>query len=101
MEIEVSKLMDISLIYVVALLIVRNRITSYINNLHPQRHKDIYGIIEKIIAKVIPLWNMTLTPLQEGFTTPPRISNTTACEYDPDPDTIPEEEKPQREEGEM
>ena len=42
---------------------------------------------------------MTLTPLQEGFTTPPRIEYT-ACEYDPDPDTIPEEEKPQREEGE-
>ena len=99
METKSSKLMDISLIYVVALLIVRNRITSYINNLHPQRHKDIYGIIEKIIAKVIPLWNMTLTPLQEGFTTPPRIEYT-ACEYDPDPDTIPEEEKPQREEGE-
>lgn len=36
------------------------RIVSYINNLHPQKHKDLYQIIEKVIAKTIPLWNETL-----------------------------------------
>ena len=37
------------------------RITSYINNLHPQRHEELYHIIEKIIGHVIPLWNESLT----------------------------------------
>ena len=27
----------------------RHRITSYINNLHPQHHKDLYGVVEQII----------------------------------------------------
>ena len=37
------------------------RITSYINNLHPQRHEELYHIIEKIIGHVMPLWNESLT----------------------------------------
>lgn len=40
------------------------KITSYINNLHPQKHKNLYGVIEKIISCAIPLWNLTLTPLK-------------------------------------
>ncbi|KAF8330212.1 hypothetical protein F5887DRAFT_97981 [Amanita rubescens] len=39
----------------------RARITSYINNLRPQYHKDLYSIIEQIIDCSIPLWNITLT----------------------------------------
>lgn len=34
------------------------RITSYINNLHPHRHADLYGVIEKVIAKALPLWDL-------------------------------------------
>ena len=41
-----------------------HRITSYINNLHPQKHRDLYSIIENIIGCVIPLWNKTLTGLK-------------------------------------
>ncbi|KAJ6109415.1 hypothetical protein N7486_001650 [Penicillium sp. IBT 16267x] len=37
------------------------RITSYINNLHPGRHLGLYNVIEKVIARAIPLWNRTLT----------------------------------------
>ncbi|KAM6491139.1 Protein of unknown function (DUF4246) domain containing protein [Amanita muscaria] len=37
------------------------KITSYINNLHPHQHKDLYCIIEKIIGCAIPLWNESLT----------------------------------------
>lgn len=40
-------------------------IVSYINNLHPQRHANLYSIIENIIGKVIPLWNQTLSPLRD------------------------------------
>ncbi len=33
------------------------RFTSYINNLHPYKHKDLYHTIEKVISLAIPLWN--------------------------------------------
>jgi len=81
------------------ILDICDRITSYINNLHPHQHKDLYDVIEKIIAEVIPLWNMTLTPLQKDMTIPPRIVYT-SCDYDPDPYDMPEEERPQQEEDE-
>ncbi|KAL4993640.1 hypothetical protein BDV10DRAFT_189787 [Aspergillus recurvatus] len=37
------------------------RIASYINNLHPVTHKDLYRVIEEIIERAIPLWNVSLT----------------------------------------
>lgn len=36
------------------------RIVSYINNLHPQKHDELYRLIEKIIDKAIPLWDESL-----------------------------------------
>ncbi|KAJ5937910.1 hypothetical protein N7454_004252 [Penicillium verhagenii] len=36
------------------------RIVSYINNLHPAKHRTLYGVIEKIISCAIPLWNRSL-----------------------------------------
>lgn len=41
------------------------KITSYINNLHPQKHRDLYQVIEEIVAKAIPLWNETLSEATE------------------------------------
>ncbi|KAJ2936892.1 hypothetical protein H1R20_g204, partial [Candolleomyces eurysporus] len=41
------------------------RITSYINNLHPSRHSDLYGLVEKVIDAAIPLWELTLAPLYD------------------------------------
>ncbi|KAF8864890.1 hypothetical protein BDZ45DRAFT_613502 [Acephala macrosclerotiorum] len=74
------------------------KITSYINNLHPHRHRELYQIIESVIAKAIPLWNKTLTPLRE-CNTYQRISYTETV-FDPDPDNMSEDEKPQQEHGE-
>ena len=37
------------------------KITSYINNLHPNLHQDLYSVIEDFITKSIPLWNLTLS----------------------------------------
>ncbi|CZR51823.1 uncharacterized protein PAC_01700 [Phialocephala subalpina] len=74
------------------------KITSYINNLHPHRYRELYEIIESIIAKAIPLWDKTLTPLREHDTFQ-RISYTETV-FDPDPDDMPEDEKPQQEDGE-
>lgn len=36
------------------------RFTSYINNLHPNRHSDIYRTIEKLIEVSLPLWDQCL-----------------------------------------
>ena len=36
------------------------QITSYINNLHPFDHKDLYILISKFVAHAIPMWNLTL-----------------------------------------
>jgi hypothetical protein len=36
------------------------KFTSYINNLHPHRHRDIYQIIEKLIETVLPAWDQCL-----------------------------------------
>jgi Protein of unknown function (DUF4246) len=45
---------------------IKCSIWSYINNLHPERHKDLYGVIEDIIAVTIPLWNETLLSYEDG-----------------------------------
>ncbi|RXW18657.1 hypothetical protein EST38_g7193 [Candolleomyces aberdarensis] len=41
------------------------RITSYINNLHPKEHADLYRVIEQVIVAAIPLWELTLAPLYD------------------------------------
>lgn len=41
------------------------KISSYINNLHPVEHSSLYSVLEKCIAKSIPLWNRTLSSLRE------------------------------------
>lgn len=41
-----------------------DRITSYINKLHPLKEKPLYHLIERLIDACIPLWNLTLAPLQ-------------------------------------
>ncbi|KAJ6628973.1 hypothetical protein Bhyg_15853 [Pseudolycoriella hygida] len=36
---------------------------SYINNLHPEYHEELYECIEKIFAKFVPMFNKVLTDL--------------------------------------
>lgn len=38
------------------------RIVSYINNVHPVKHRNVYEVIEKILVRTIPLWNGNLLP---------------------------------------
>lgn len=40
------------------------RITSYINNLHPQTHISLYNVLEHFVNKSIPLWNECLSRFQ-------------------------------------
>ena len=73
-----------------------NRITSYINNLHPTQEKPLYEIVAKLITSSIPLWNLSLAPLAyPKFQHGQRIKYT--CKYDPDPENGPETDGPQRE----
>lgn len=48
-------------------------IASYINNLHPGKHRNLYGIVEKIIDTIVPLWDMALTPLKDMLHSRARI----------------------------
>lgn len=36
------------------------KFTSYINNLHPVKHRDVYGTIEKVIERALPAWDFCL-----------------------------------------
>jgi Protein of unknown function (DUF4246) len=63
-------------------------ICSYINNLHPERHQDLYGVIEDIIAVTIPLWNETLLSHESGARLQ-RIPYTEVW-YDPEPEDHPD-----------
>ncbi|KAK2755668.1 hypothetical protein FQN54_005817 [Arachnomyces sp. PD_36] len=51
----------------------RCNIKSYINNLHPQRYRDLYPVIEQIIDCTIPMWDATLTQLKARHYRYPRI----------------------------
>uniref|UniRef100_A0A093UQ58 Histone H2B n=1 Tax=Talaromyces marneffei PM1 TaxID=1077442 RepID=A0A093UQ58_TALMA len=37
---------------------------SYINNIHPSRDKTLYTVLEKLLDKIIPMWDLTLTPIK-------------------------------------
>jgi hypothetical protein len=46
--------------------------TSYINNLHPGQHKELYSTIARVMSKAIPMWNEVLVKGYDGRV-PPRI----------------------------
>ena len=48
------------------------KITSYINNLHPVHHKNLYRIIERLIGLSVEAWNQVLV-YNDTNRTPPRI----------------------------
>ncbi|KAE8153445.1 hypothetical protein BDV25DRAFT_168899 [Aspergillus avenaceus] len=43
----------------------RCRVTSYINNLHPYKHRALYDVIEGVISRAVPLWDKALTQAKE------------------------------------
>ncbi|KAI8634306.1 hypothetical protein F5Y19DRAFT_487765 [Xylariaceae sp. FL1651] len=36
------------------------QIISYINNLHPDNHSELYGVLEELVAAAVPLWERCL-----------------------------------------
>lgn len=62
------------------------RITSYINNLHPSKHRALYSTIEKLIGLSIPLWNDVLIKGETAGRTPVRIKTFGAALEPPKPE---------------
>jgi hypothetical protein len=54
--------------------------TSYINNLHPIKHKGLYSTISKVISKAIPMWDEVLVRSYHGRA-PPRIITLVCMNY--------------------
>ena len=65
------------------------KITSYINNLHPTLHPELYSVLEKFIAKSVPLWDLALSSTQANRK--PRILHD-YTDYDYPQGTRPPEE---------
>ncbi|KAF3386324.1 hypothetical protein F1880_001250 [Penicillium rolfsii] len=57
---------------------------SYINNLHPVKHRKIYKIIEEAFNCIVPQLNMSMTPLKDMLHSRARIEYHKA-EYHPVP----------------
>jgi hypothetical protein len=76
------------------------KITSYINNIYPALHTDLYALIEKFISKSIPLWNEVLI---KGDARVPLRIRTYGAETEPEnmPDWAEEEEFYQKSEDEQ
>ncbi|KAJ5390862.1 uncharacterized protein N7496_001930 [Penicillium cataractarum] len=69
----------------------RWHISSYINNLHPIRHRNIYKLIEDAFNCMIPQFNMTMTPLKDMLHSRARIEYHKA-EYHPIPKSVLDKE---------
>ncbi|KAK4119639.1 hypothetical protein N657DRAFT_626454 [Parathielavia appendiculata] len=58
------------------------RFTSYINNLHPKKHPEIYRLVERLIDAAIPAWDRVLSSnawhksgsVQRRFDLPPKVN---------------------------
>jgi hypothetical protein len=48
---------------------------SYINNLHPDQHRDMYPVIEQLVARFVPLWERVLAESVAGYVLPSRTQD--------------------------
>lgn len=76
----------------------RWRIDSYINNMHPTKHRHLYDLIEELFNLTVQQWNGTLTPLKDMLHSRARIEYKKA-EYYPLPKEV-EDQTPKPEPGE-
>ncbi|KAJ1907539.1 hypothetical protein LPJ81_000692, partial [Coemansia sp. IMI 209127] len=63
------------------------RLVSYVNNLHPVRHRGLYRTIEEILARMIPLFEEVLTDMV--FPSRLRVFNDICCWTDMRPKVPP------------
>ncbi|KAI9173311.1 hypothetical protein H9P43_007442 [Blastocladiella emersonii ATCC 22665] len=43
------------------------RFVSYINNLHPHDHGELYGMLEQVVSAMLPLFEQTLARIEHPF----------------------------------
>ncbi|KAJ2920869.1 hypothetical protein H1R20_g16227, partial [Candolleomyces eurysporus] len=82
----------------------RPKILSYINNLHPEKHKDLYYSIEDAIEAAIPLWEISIAGinLEDPYSAAPEFQRIrySRVQYTPDFQCIPGSDFPPRFPGE-
>lgn len=76
------------------------KITSYINNLQPKKHKTLYEVLERVIAKTIPMWDATLNST-ERTNIEPRIDLTDIPWIEPEGEREKDEDEDEDEEYEL
>ncbi|KAF9905404.1 hypothetical protein EC991_001699 [Linnemannia zychae] len=59
---------------------------SYINNLHPVEHKEMYPILEEILEKFLPMFEEVLSEIQYFWKRPKRLEIDHYDWYGPDPE---------------
>ncbi|MFI7005071.1 DUF4246 domain-containing protein [Streptomyces sp. NPDC050145] len=57
---------------------------SYVNNVHPERHRELAAVLPELFARMIPLWENVLTDLRHPR--PPRIEADPFGWYDSEPE---------------
>ncbi|PFH48549.1 hypothetical protein AMATHDRAFT_5691 [Amanita thiersii Skay4041] len=68
------------------------KITSYINNLHPKKYKQLYRDIERVIECALPLWSSALNPLKNPSRPPNRVIYTKVQYHRPEGGPKPKRE---------
>ncbi|WP_078967931.1 MULTISPECIES: DUF4246 domain-containing protein [unclassified Streptomyces] len=61
---------------------------SYVNNVHPEKHRELASVLPELFARMLPLWENVLTDLRHPR--PPRIEADPYGWYDSEP-KYPEE----------
>jgi hypothetical protein len=56
------------------------KIVSYINNLHPDAHEELYGVLEQLVECAVPLWNESLSWFYGRLRI--KVLNTSRDDYD-------------------
>ncbi|WP_343242098.1 DUF4246 domain-containing protein [Streptomyces sp. SID9727] len=62
---------------------------SYVNNVHPEDHRELAAVLPELFTRMLPLWENVLTDLRRPL--PPRIEADPYGWYGPEPD-YPDEE---------
>ncbi|MGA5417632.1 DUF4246 domain-containing protein [Streptomyces pseudogriseolus] len=64
---------------------------SYVNNVHPERHRDLAAVLPELFARMLPLWENVLTDLRHPR--PLRITVDPYGWYESDEYDVPEPER--------
>ncbi|KAI9810318.1 MAG: hypothetical protein M1826_003655 [Phylliscum demangeonii] len=61
---------------------LQTRFRSYINNLHPHAHRSLYGTMEQILARCVPLWDRVMADVKDDLAQEMVVPAPEAAKYD-------------------